>query len=146
VTVARCRPRYFVLANMLMESRINPFDAQETKPFEHDPDVAAMTAMTEAYLRRDARAFEQALRGRGAAMLEDAFMKEYIEELLRTTRSQVLVDLIRPYAAVRLTFLAHVRARASGLAAGRRCTSDVVVRARRSSTSPPRTWRTCLWA
>jgi COP9 signalosome complex subunit 2 len=28
--------KYLVLANMLMESDINPFDSQETKPFQND--------------------------------------------------------------------------------------------------------------
>lgn len=31
--------KYMVLANMLMESKVDPFDAQEAKPYKQDPEV-----------------------------------------------------------------------------------------------------------
>lgn len=31
--------KYMVLATMLMESRVDPFDAQEAKPYKQDPEV-----------------------------------------------------------------------------------------------------------
>lgn len=31
--------KYMVLANMLMESNVDPFDAQEAKPYKQDPEV-----------------------------------------------------------------------------------------------------------
>jgi hypothetical protein len=31
--------KYLVLANMLMESSVDPFDAQEAKPYKNDPQV-----------------------------------------------------------------------------------------------------------
>lgn len=37
--------KYFVLANMLMKSDINPFDSQEAKPFKNDPEILAMTQL-----------------------------------------------------------------------------------------------------
>lgn len=31
--------KYMVLSNMLMESKVDPFDAQEAKPYKQDPEV-----------------------------------------------------------------------------------------------------------
>ena len=31
--------KYLVLANMLMESRVDPFDSQEARPYKADPEV-----------------------------------------------------------------------------------------------------------
>ena len=35
--------KYLVLANMLMKSNVDPFDAQESKPYKNDPQIVAMT-------------------------------------------------------------------------------------------------------
>ena len=43
-------------------------------------------------------------------IMEDPFIREHIEELLRNIRTQVLIKLIRPYTRVRITFIAQVRA------------------------------------
>ena len=41
-------------------------------------------------------------------IMEDQFIREHIEELLRNIRQQVLVKLIRPYTRVRIDFLSQV--------------------------------------
>lgn len=41
-------------------------------------------------------------------IMEDEFIKERIEELLRNIRQQVLVKVIRPYTKVRIAFLSEV--------------------------------------
>lgn len=40
--------------------------------------------------------------------MDDAFIRSYIGELLRSLRTQYLIDLIKPYTRVELTFLAKV--------------------------------------
>ena len=40
--------------------------------------------------------------------MEDQFIREHIEELLRNIRQQVLIKLIRPYTRVRIDFLSGV--------------------------------------
>ncbi len=42
--------KYLVLANMLMQSNINPFDSQEAKPYKNDPEILAMTNLIAAYV------------------------------------------------------------------------------------------------
>ena len=56
-------PRYLVLASMLTETTINPFDSQETKPYANDPQIQAMTNLVSAYQRKEIREFEKILRG-----------------------------------------------------------------------------------
>jgi COP9 signalosome complex subunit 2 len=34
--------KYLVLASMLMESAVDPFDAQEAAPYKQDPEVARL--------------------------------------------------------------------------------------------------------
>ena len=41
--------KYLVLAHMLTGNEINPFDSQETKPYQDEPNIVAMTALVEAY-------------------------------------------------------------------------------------------------
>ena len=41
--------------------------------------------------------------------MEDPFIRGYIGDLLRSLRTQYLIDLIKPYTRLGLTFLAKVR-------------------------------------
>lgn len=43
--------------------------------------------------------------------MDDAFVRNYIEDLLRNIRTQVVLKVIRPYTQVTIAFLAKVRAR-----------------------------------
>ena len=41
-------------------------------------------------------------------IMEDLFIREHIEDLLRNIRTQVLIKLIRPYTRVRIDFVSTV--------------------------------------
>jgi hypothetical protein len=41
--------------------------------------------------------------------MDDAFIRLYIGELLRSLRTQYLIDLIKPYTRLELAFLGKVR-------------------------------------
>ena len=43
-----------------------------------------------------------------ATIMDDSFIKSYIGELLRSLRTQYLIDLIKPYSRLELGFLAKV--------------------------------------
>ncbi|EIW64056.1 PCI-domain-containing protein [Trametes versicolor FP-101664 SS1] len=98
--------KYLVLANMLTGSEVNPFDSQETKPYKTDPQIKAMTDLVDAYQRREVHAAERILRENKATIMDDSFIKQYIGELLRSLRTQYLIDLIKPYTRLELAFLA----------------------------------------
>jgi COP9 signalosome complex subunit 2 len=81
--------KYLVLASMLMESHVDPFNAQETKPYRADPQIQAMTDLVEAYQSSDINKFERVLRASKATVLEDPFIRPYIEDLITVLRTQV---------------------------------------------------------
>ncbi|PPQ77002.1 hypothetical protein CVT25_014819 [Psilocybe cyanescens] len=118
--------KYLVLANMLTGSEVNPFDSQETKPYKTDPQIKAMTDLVDAYQRREVHLAEKILKGTGlssekhrknycsnkkcvdnrSTIMDDNFIRSYIGELLRSLRTQYLIDLIKPYTRLELSFLA----------------------------------------
>ncbi|KAG8906076.1 hypothetical protein FRB99_007664 [Tulasnella sp. 403] len=98
--------KYLVLAHMLVGSEINPFDSQETKPYKNDPQITAMTDLVDAYHRREVHTAEKILRDHKATIMDDPFIRQYIGDLLRTLRTQYLIDLIKPYTRLELSFLA----------------------------------------
>ncbi|KAI0756545.1 PCI-domain-containing protein [Daedaleopsis nitida] len=98
--------KYLVLANMLTGSEVNPFDSQETKPYKNDPQIKAMTDLVDAYQRREVHAAEKILKDNKATIMDDSFIRSYIGELLRSLRTQYLIDLIKPYTRLELAFLA----------------------------------------
>ncbi|KAA1471383.1 PCI-domain-containing protein [Dentipellis sp. KUC8613] len=98
--------KYLVLANMLTGSEVNPFDSQETKPYKNDAQIKAMTDLVDAYQRREVHAAEKILRDNRSTIMDDAFIRSYIGDLLRSLRRQYLIDLIKPYTRLELSFLA----------------------------------------
>ena len=99
--------KYLVLANMLMESEVNPFDAQEARPFRTDPEVVAITSLVAAYQRNSISEFEALLKAHHKQIMEDTFIRDYIEDLLKNIRTQVLVKLIKPYTRITIPFISR---------------------------------------
>ncbi|KAJ3249160.1 hypothetical protein HDU77_007842 [Chytriomyces hyalinus] len=97
--------KYLVLANMLMESQINPFDSQETKPYKNDADIVAMTNLVNAYQRKDIFEFEKILRDNRRTIMDDTFIRTYINGVLKNIRTQVLIKLIKPYTRIEIPFI-----------------------------------------
>ncbi|KAA0202102.1 hypothetical protein HAZT_HAZT003186 [Hyalella azteca] len=99
--------KYLVLANMLMKSGINPFDSQEAKPYKNDPEILAMTNLVVAYQNDDINSFESILRVNREIIMQDAFIREHIEDLLCNIRTQVLIKLIKPYTRIYIPFISR---------------------------------------
>lgn len=97
--------KYLVLANMLMESQVNPFDGQEAKPYKNDPEILAMTNLIAAYQRNEIIEFEKILKSNRKTIMDDPFIRNYIEDLLKNVRTQVLLKLIKPYTRIRIPFI-----------------------------------------
>lgn len=91
-----------------MKSGINPFDSQEAKPYKNDPEILAMTNLVMAYQNNDINEFESILRQNRSNIMADPFIREHIEDLLRNIRTQVLIELIRPYKNIAISFIADV--------------------------------------
>jgi len=99
--------KYLVLANMLMESNVNPFDSQEAKSYQQDSEIIAMVQLVEAYQENNVREFERLLKFNQASIMKDTFIRMYVEDLLRNIRTQVLLKLIKPYTRIRIPFIAN---------------------------------------
>ena len=87
---------------MLHASQINPFDSQEARPYRDDPEIVAMTNLVRAFHDNDIHSFDRILRQNQGQIMDDEFIREHIEELLRTIRIQVLRRYIRPYQRISL--------------------------------------------
>jgi COP9 signalosome complex subunit 2 len=99
--------KYLVLAHMLMGSDINPFDSQETKPYKNDPEIVAMTDLVGAYQRREVHEAEKILAENQSTIMDDAFIRTYIDEVFKGLRTQYLIDLIQSYTRIELSFLSR---------------------------------------
>ncbi|KAG2288715.1 hypothetical protein Bca4012_030370 [Brassica carinata] len=97
--------KYLVLANMLMESEVNPFDGQEAKPYKNDPEILAMTNLVAAYQRNEIIEFEKILKNNRKTIMDDPFIRNYMEDLLKKVRTQVLLKLIKPYTKIGIPFI-----------------------------------------
>ncbi|OCF30632.1 COP9 signalosome complex subunit 2 [Kwoniella heveanensis CBS 569] len=102
--------KYLVLTYMLMGSEINPFDSQETKPYKNDPQITAMTSLVSAYQRRDVQEAEKILKANRATITSDPFINYFVDDLLRSLRTQFIIDFIRPYTRMELDSLAKTLA------------------------------------
>jgi len=96
--------KYLVLTTMLMKSDINPFDSQETKPYQNDARISAMTDLVDAYQRDEIHRYEKILRA-NQDLLADPFIAENIDEVTRNMRTKAILKLIAPYTRFRLDFI-----------------------------------------
>lgn len=94
--------KYLVLASMLHASSINPFDSQEARPYRDDPEIAAMTNLVQAFQNNEIHKFEKILKQNKERIMGDEFIREHVEDLLRTIRTQVLRRVIKPYTRISL--------------------------------------------
>jgi len=99
--------KYVVLASMIALSEINPLDSREAKVYSNDSEVKAILDLRSAFESGDAVGFERVLRDPANRILSDPFMNKYVNDLLRTLRSQILTRLIEPYERVPVSKLAR---------------------------------------
>ena len=98
--------KYLVLANMLSLSEIDPFDSPEAKPYMNNKEIVSMTSLRNAFAQKNVNQFEMILRENQNAIMGDPFIREHIEELLNRFRSEVLVNLIKPYTRMDISYAA----------------------------------------
>uniref|UniRef100_A0A8D2PPP9 COP9 signalosome complex subunit 2 n=1 Tax=Zosterops lateralis melanops TaxID=1220523 RepID=A0A8D2PPP9_ZOSLA len=67
--------------------------------------ILAMTNLVSAYQNNDITEFEKILKTNHSNIMDDPFIREHIEELLRNIRTQVLIKLIKPYTRIHIPFI-----------------------------------------
>lgn len=65
-----------------------------------------MTDLVGAYQRREVHEAEKILANNHATIMDDNFIRTYIQDVLRSLRTQYLIDLVQSYQRVELSFLA----------------------------------------
>ncbi|EGG11799.1 uncharacterized protein MELLADRAFT_102166 [Melampsora larici-populina 98AG31] len=98
--------KYLVLAHMLMDSEIDPFDSQETKPYKQDPQIVAMTNLVSAYQVRDVHEAEKILKTNKATIMDDPFIAMYIQDVLVSLRTQWILTMLKSYTRIEVSYLA----------------------------------------
>ena len=63
-----------------------------------------MTNLVDAYNRNEIRNFEKLLKQNSRTVMGDAFIRAYIEDLLKNIRTQVLLQVITPYTRISISF------------------------------------------
>ena len=58
-------------------------------------------------MRNEIREFEKLLKQDSRTVMGDAFIRNYIEDLLKNIRTQVLLKVITPYTRIRISFIAQ---------------------------------------
>merc|ERR1711976_1056657 len=87
---------------MLAVSQINPFDSPEAKPYKDNNEIMAMTSLHTAFEEKNIKEVEHILKRNKQSLLDDPFIRLYIEELLKTIRTEVLLILIKPYTHIKI--------------------------------------------
>ena len=65
-----------------------------------------MTNLVNAYQQKDIPLFQRILQRDAKDILADPFIRTYMDTILRSIRNQVIVQVIRPYKRIELSFLA----------------------------------------
>jgi len=65
-----------------------------------------MTNLVTAYQQKDIPLFQKILQRDAKDILSDPFIRTYIDRILRSIRNQVIIQIIRPYKRIELSFLA----------------------------------------
>jgi len=66
-----------------------------------------MTNLIAAYQKNDIMEFEMILKSNRRTIMDDPFIRNYIEDLLKNIRTQVLLKLIKPYTRIRIPFISQ---------------------------------------
>lgn len=100
--------KYFVLACMLSESGIDPFESQETKPYKNDPKITAMMQLVEAFQLSDVDQFNKLLNSHKHEIMGDPMIRLFLDDVILSIRLQGVINLVRPYTRVSLQHIATV--------------------------------------
>ncbi|CAH1123405.1 unnamed protein product [Ceutorhynchus assimilis] len=99
--------KYLILTSMLMKSDINPFDSQEAKPYGNDPEIRAMATLIDAFQNNRMHEFMQIFEANKETLIADPFIAEHLERLLNVVRGNAILQLIKPYRTIKISFISQ---------------------------------------
>lgn len=99
--------KYYVLACMLSESGINPFDSQETKPYKNDSQIVGVVRLIEAFQRSDMEEFQKTI-SENDSVIRDPFIKDFLGDLINSLRLMSILTSVKPYSRIGFAKLASL--------------------------------------
>ncbi|GAB2211349.1 hypothetical protein Droror1_Dr00024658 [Drosera rotundifolia] len=100
--------RIVALESLKSDLQNSPPDWNGDPVYKNDPEILAMTNLIAAYQRNEILEFEKILKSNRRTIMDDPFIRNHIEDLLKKIRTQVLLKLIKPYTRIRIPFLSQV--------------------------------------
>ncbi|KAL0482687.1 COP9 signalosome complex subunit 2 [Acrasis kona] len=101
--------KYLILTSMLiareLHNFVNPLEANEAKAYRNHKEVVAFVELLQNYMDGNIKQFERTLRINESTIMDDAFIKDHMQELLKAMRTNVLVNLLRPYTRIKISFI-----------------------------------------
>jgi COP9 signalosome complex subunit 2 len=105
-TRAKSVLKHLAMTSILANSKINPFHSQEAKVYKDDPEIIAMMGLRLAYESNNMQEVQRIITDKKVRLADDPFINEYMDDLLRGVRLNVLCNKIKPYTNVGLRYLA----------------------------------------
>ena len=105
-TRAKTVLKYVILASILSGSEINYAETREAKVYMEDPQIIAIMLLRSAFEKNDINQIQKILNSKDSHILDDPFINQYLDDLLRNIRLNVLIARVKPYKSVSLSFLA----------------------------------------
>jgi len=99
--------KYLLMASMLQASAINPLDSPECRPYKDAHEIVVMTKLVGYFHDNEIKKFEGVLRRNEGGIMDDEFVAKYMDDLLTTIRTQVLVSVLSPFERVSLSYLGN---------------------------------------
>ena len=99
--------KYVILASILSGSQINYSGTREAKVYKDDPQIIAIMNLRIAFENNDINLIQQILADKNNQILDDPFINQYLDDLLRNIRLNVLIAKVKPYKSVSLEYLAN---------------------------------------
>jgi len=97
---------YVILASMLCNSKINHADTREAKVYKDDKQIIAIMKFRQAFEKNDIKSITKVLQDKNNDLFTDNEFSQYLDDLLRNIRLNVLQQKVLPYRTVKLEFLA----------------------------------------
>lgn len=91
---------------MLCESQINHADTREARVYKDDKQIMAIMNLRTAYEKNDIGKIQAILSDKKNDVFADQEIAQYLDDLLRNIRLNVLQQKVQPYRSVKLEFLA----------------------------------------
>lgn len=102
--------RYYIMACLLSESGVDPFESQEIKPYLHMEEIDVMKKLVDIFESADIEQFNQLLRSHREDLASDTFIALFLDDIFQSIRCQSVLQIVKPYSSISMEFLAETLA------------------------------------